>query len=135
MSSGTITTSGTGTGTVYADAKTKKLTTEDKLPKEKFCPNMERCFSRGIPKSPMKMYCDECGTKLEERIADMYIDLCYKSSAHTTVPYEYDEYEQSECAKEPNAPDNPAERKMRVGMKELVRMLKVYEKEVFVEDI
>ena len=119
-----------------AEQKTKKLTTEDRLPKEKFCPNVEKCFSGGNPKSSLKMYCEECGTKLEERIADMYVDLCYDSRSHTTAPYkEYELDDPQPDVKSLDEPIRPDEKRMRVGIKDLVRILKVYEKEVFVEDI
>lgn len=103
---------------------------EDKIrvPKEQVCDNPE-CFSRGVAKMDHVKFCSECGGELVERLAEMYIDLCFSNR------YFSDTKLQNPSPIEELDREPAKEQKMRVSMRDMVRFMKEYEKEVFVEGI
>lgn len=60
-----------------ADNTAKSISVSDRyIPKEKICTNPD-CFGRFHKKGINSNYCDACGKELEDRVADMYVELVY----------------------------------------------------------
>lgn len=115
---------GTGIGTASATPNTR---TGIHLPMEKVCKN-EACFEfNGNGKNGYSEFCHVCGQKLEEQLADVYVELVF--SAYNPVDNPITQVTQ-EVKQEPMP-----ERKARVSIKELIHILNVYQKEVFVEKL
>jgi len=107
------------------------------LPKELFCES-DDCIKKGVTVKdvfPTPKFCEVCGKELSSRVGDIYVDLCYD---------QYSREERKDWDESPNVASGDeqkpetrriVEHKVRISMRELVRVMKAYEKEVFVEDI
>lgn len=127
-------TSGTSANNPFATSTRNyhKKMAERLLPKEQYCP---KCESRPneIHRGPVfpEKYCSDCGTKLDTRIADVYVDLCYG---------QYEKWDTPKDVPDPYADDNmkpepQPQNKFRLSLKALYYMMKTYEEELFVDNL
>ena len=99
------------------------------IPREKYCPN---CVNSIITRTPNlnDNFCPNCGKELEERIGEVYITIDYKP------PEEYDFPTQLKTSEEIKNPEPPKKSTARtITLRELVVILKQYEKEVVLENL
>jgi hypothetical protein len=110
------------------------------LPKETICGNAS-CFANGMVVASHSKFCSECGKELEVRVADMYIPISLNEKA--SRPYTLGPSKRSShWPQDPIVPQDPTkaeseptEREHNVSIREFIKILRKYEKEVFVEDI
>ena len=106
----------------------KKPKTGIHIPKEFVCVNKE-CYNKDIPlgKDIFAKYCMHCGQELEERVADLYIDI--RINRYDPVPPKSQEEKEAWL-------DQPREVEThRISIREFIHLVKEYQKQVVIEEI
>ena len=105
------------------------------LPTEHYCP---KCNNNNET-SGFTKFCPHCGTKLESRVADLYIELKHLRYAplkdkdptlKTTEPESINKH-----PVDPFLTQEKRDNYGRISIRDFIKMLKKYEKELFIEEI
>ena len=132
------------------EAESKK-STRDYLPKIKYC---EKCHEeRMLPTRKLEIYdeyCPACGTKLSERVDDIYVELYWPDQPKEIyrspiLVQDYSPFDHSPRIRSEGEPDvNPSptaphkcnrpQGKM-ISLRDLVRLIEEYKKDVVIEDL
>ena len=101
----------------------------DIIPKRMVCPN-NSCFGSFTKRNRNAKYCEECGTELEVRPADMYIDVSFEKHVPQTDLRGYPT--KDDVPKDVVPPQEP---KIRMSIRDIARAIREYEKEDFLEGV
>jgi len=97
--------------------------------KEQFCDN-DDCYKKGCKANDFDKYCPVCGTEVSSRLATLYITLSTKSKYdRERDANKYDRDPELKCM------DDTGDDTVEYSMREFVKLMKAYEKEVFIEEI
>ncbi len=114
------------TGTIQGDKDYEKYTKLGVwIPKERYC-NNKKCGEYDLPRNPNINFCPTCGEENGTRNADIYLSVSSEKFPNRNR-------EKDEPGNYPEAPYE--EKESRISIKQLVRLLKEYENDVFLDDI